>query len=420
MRKLHDKEMEDAVLACMVINNSIIPNIQRKVFENDFFDSFNRIVYRAISTLYAKGFVDIVSLNAETGGTNPGFIAGLTDIIPSASNWDYYATKVKTYSVLRRAIEQAQDLLSATADTINEKLDESIRTLSNVSDSSSGSSIKSARDLIIPMIEKVETAVKNKGKLTGLPTGFSVLDEKIDGWQNEFYILAARPSVGKTSYATNSILKMIKQGIKVGLLSCEMKDVRIMMRLLSDYTGINSRSLRNGFLTERHIIQVCNAGEDLASLPFYIDDTSNTLESVVSSCRVMKRTLGVQIIFIDHLGMISMNDKLPAWEKESKKSKTIKALQKELGIPIVALSQVGRQVENKMPSLADLRGTGSYEEDADTVIFLHRERLEAEDDKPIPALLNVAKCRDGEIGLCDLLFFPKLTRFTDVEKERQK
>ena len=153
-RKLYDKEMEDAVLACMVINNSIIPNIQRKIFENDFFDSFNRIVYRAISTLYAKGFVDIVSLNAETGGVNPAFIAGLTDIVPSASNWDYYATKVKTYSVLRRAIEQAQDLLSATADTINEKLDESIRTLSNVSDSSSGSSIKSARDLIIPMIEK--------------------------------------------------------------------------------------------------------------------------------------------------------------------------------------------------------------------------------------------------------------------------
>ena len=109
-RKLYDKEMEDAVLACMVINNSIIPNIQHKIFENDFFDSFNRIVYRAISALYAKGFVDIVSLNAETGGTNAGFIAGLTDIIPSASNWDYYATKVKTYSVLRRSIEQAEVL----------------------------------------------------------------------------------------------------------------------------------------------------------------------------------------------------------------------------------------------------------------------------------------------------------------------
>ena len=152
-------------------------------------------------------------------------------------------------------------------------------------------------------------------------------------------------------------------------------------------------------------------------MPLYIDDSSTNIEAVVSSCRVMRRVLKVQIIFIDHLGMISMNDKLPAWEKESKKSKTIKALQKELGIPIVALSQVGRQVENKMPTLADLRGTGSYEEDADTVIFLHRERLEAEDDKPIPALLNVAKRRDGEIGLCDLLFFPKLTRFTDKEKE---
>jgi replicative DNA helicase len=419
-RKLHDKEMEDAVLACMVINNSIIPNIQRKIFENDFFDPFNRIVYRAISTLYAKGFVDIVSLNAETGGTNPGFIAGLTDIIPSASNWDYYATKVKTYSVLRRAIEQAEDLLSATAETINEKLDESIRTLSNISDSSSGSSIKSARDLIIPTIEKVETAFKNRGKITGLPTGFECLDDKLDGWQNELYIFGARPSQGKTACACNSMLRMARKGIRVGLVSAEMKDVRIMLRLLSDQTNINSRSLRNGLLSERNIQQVCIGGEELASLPLYIDDSSTNLEAVVSSCRVMRRVLNVQIIFIDHLGMISMNDKLPAWEKESKKSKTIKYLQKELGIPIVALSQVGRQVENKMPTLADLRGTGSYEEDADTVIFLHRERLEAEDDKPIPALINIAKCRDGEIGLCDLLFFPKLTRFTDVEKERQK
>ena len=420
MRKLHDKEMEDAVLACMVINNSIIPNIQRKIFENDFFDPFNRITYRAISTLYAKGFVDIVSLNAETGGTNPAFIAGLTDIIPSASNWDYYATKVKTYSVLRRSIEQAEDLLSATAETINEKLDESIRTLSNVSDSSSGSSIKSARDLILPMIEKVETACKNRGKITGLPTGFECLDDKLDGWQNEFYIFGARPSQGKTACAVNSMLRMARKGIRVGLISAEMKDVRIMLRLLSDHTGINSRSLRNGFLTDRNIQQVCTGGEELSTLPIYIDDSSTNLEAVVASCRVIRRVLKVQIIFIDHLGMISMNDKLPAWEKESKKSKTIKALQKELGIPIVALSQVGRQVENKMPTLADLRGTGSYEEDADTVIFLHRERLESVDDTPIPAVLNVAKCRDGEIGLCDLLFFPKITRFADVEKERNK
>lgn len=763
-RKLFDKDMEEAVLACMVINSSVVPNIQRKIFENDFFDAFNRIVFRAISALYTKGYVDIVSLNAETGGVNPGFIAGLTDIIPSASNWDYYATKVKTYSVLRRTIAEAEELLSATAETINEKLDESIRNLSNVSDSSSGSSIKSARDLILPMIEKVEAACKNRGNITGLPTGFACLDEKLDGWQNELYIFGARPSQGKaqplnakiktisgwkemgdisvgdkiasidgkesfvtgvfpqgikdvyrvtfsdgrsteccldhlwevsnphrsekstvintknlklltenkwnknricvktvsgdfgvsndlpidpwllgfligdgcftggtisfstadkeiverikdivspdmnvsyvgkydyrivklnhghnntpvkdaviylgldglyshekfipsqylesnkdvrvsllsglissdgeatkfgtvsysttseklcndiiylsrslgficsketrqtyftykgikkpglisyrinilmsnemkenvfflprhkdrivktrtrgnrlsvtsveysrtceaqcimvsheshlyitddfivthnTACAVNSMLRMARKGIKVGLVSAEMKDVRIMLRLLSDHTGINSRSLRNGILSEKNIQQVCTGGDALSQLPIYIDDSSITLEGVVATCRVMRRVLKVQIIFIDHLGMISMNDKLPAWEKESKKSKTIKALQKELGIPIVALSQVGRQVENKMPTLADLRGTGSYEEDADTVIFLHRERLESTDDTPIPAVLNVAKCRDGEIGLCDLLFFPKITRFADVEKDRK-
>ena len=419
-RKLFDKEMEDAVLACMVMNNSIIPNIQRKMNEHDFFDPFNRITYRAISTLYTKGSVDIVSLNAETGSQNAGFIAGLTDIVPSTTNWDYYVTKVKSYSVLRKSIEQAQELLSATAETINEKLDESIRMLSNISDASSGASIKSARDLILPMIEKVETAYKNKGRLTGIPTGFSSLDDRIDGWQNEFYILGARPSQGKTACAVNSMLRMARKGVRVGLVSAEMKDVRIMLRLLSDHTGLNSRSIRNGFLTEGNITRICTAGEELAELPLYIDDSSTSLESAVATCRVMRRILKVQIIFIDHLGMLTMNDKMQAWERESKKSKTFKALQKELGIPIVALSQVGRQVENKMPTLADLRGSGSYEEDADTIIFLHRERLESEDDTPIPANLYVAKQREGEIGNCELLFFPKITRFADVQKDKYK
>jgi replicative DNA helicase len=128
--------------------------------------------------------------------------------------------------------------------------------------------------------------------------------------------------------------------------------------------------------------------------------------------------MGVQIIYIDHAGMINVNDDTPQWEKSSKISKTIKNVQKELSVPIVLLSQVGRQAENKAPTLADLRGSGSFEEDADTVMFLHRERLESVNDEPIPAELNIAKCRDGEIGLVELLFFPKLTRFMDKAEKR--
>lgn len=417
-RKLHDKDIEGALLSVMVTDNSIIPNIQRCVHENDFFDGFNRIVFRSINGLYSKGCVDIVSLNAETGSVNPAFIASLTNTVASSANWKYYSDMVKSYSILRSFLKIREESENVNVKNISQMLDRVIHDCTKISDVSGGSSIKSARDLVIPMIEKVEKAVQTRGSLAGLPTGFSCLDDKLDGWQNEFYILGARPSQGKTSCATNSALRMCQKGIKVGIISAEMKDIKIMMRLLSDISGINARSLRNGLLSDQNIKRVCIAGEQLAQYPLYIDDSSIRLEAVVSSCRVMKRTIGVQIIFIDHAGMITVEEKIHSYEKESLKSKTLKKLQSELGIPIVLLSQVGRQSENKMPTLADLRGSGSYEEDADTVMFLHRERLEAEDDKPIPAEINIAKCRDGEIGICDLLFFPKLTRFTDKEDSR--
>jgi replicative DNA helicase len=417
--KLYDPELETAILAIMVIDASVIPNITREVQESDFFDPFNREVFRTILALNAKGCVDIVSLTRETGMKNPAYIASLTDTMASSANWQYYTHKVKQLSMYRGFMAIIEESKSTTPDTIEKDLDDFIRRATKLSDISGGSNIKSAKELIPTMIETIETAYKNKGALIGLDTGLSGLNDKIDGFQSEFIILGARPSCGKTACSVNMMIRQAKKGIPVGFVSAEMKDNKIMMRMISDMTNINSRSIRSGLLKPEHFAKITDCMEvmnNTESFPFYIDDSSRKLEQVVSTCRIMVRMLGVKILYIDHAGMITVEGDLPAWEKESKKSKTLKALQKELNVPLILLSQVGRQTEQKPPTLADLRGSGSYEEDADTVLFLHRERLESVNDEPIPAELNVAKARDGEIGIVDLLFFPKVTRFVDKAK----
>jgi replicative DNA helicase len=193
-----------------------------------------------------------------------------------------------------------------------------------------------------------------------------------------------------------------------------------MVRLISDASGINSRSIKNGMLSTSNFAQIQDKCGEVYNYPFYIDDVSMELSQVVSSCRSMVRILGVQIIYIDHAGLIIVKEKAQSWEKGNIKSKTLKALQKELDIPLVLLSQVGRQAEGKHPTLADLRETGSFEEDGDTIMFLHRERVESIDDMPIHSELYVAKAKDGEIGTVNLLFYPKVTRFVDEKKESAK
>jgi replicative DNA helicase len=420
--KLYDPELETAILAIMVIDASVIPNITREVQESDFFDPFNREVFRTILALNAKGCVDIVSLTRETGMKNPAYIASLTDTMASSANWQYYTHKVKQLSMYRGFMAIIEESKNTTPDTIEADLDDFIRRATKLSDISGGSNIKSAKELIPTMIETIETAYKNKGALIGLDTGLTGLNDKLDGFQSEYIILAARPSIGKTACAVNMMVREARKGVPVGFVSAEMKDAKIMMRMISDMTGINSRSIKNGLLKQANFTQITDCMGMMAnteSFPFYIDDSSRKLEQVVSTCRIMVRMLGVKILYIDHAGMITVEGDLPAWEKESKKSKTLKALQKELNVPLILLSQVGRQTEQKPPTLADLRGSGSYEEDADTVLFLHRERLESVNDEPIPAELNVAKARDGEIGIVDLLFFPKVTRFVDKSRENR-
>lgn len=421
-RKLHDLDHEIALLNCIYIDRSIIPNVARMVQAADFSDGFNQLVYRKILELDQRGGADHISLNTETGGKNPAFIATLNDHVPTSANWEYYAKSVKRYSMLRNALVLAQNVLSATVETIEAEVDTFLTKGAELMDVSGGAAVKPIREIIPAVIERIEKAYASKGELPGIPTGLDSLDRIIDGYQNDFIILGARPSMGKTALAVGSAASIVRGGKNVGFISAEMPSEKILMRLLSAKTGIDSRSIKSGRLKQAHFTQIHDAFGEIYDYNLWIDDQSTKLAEVVSSCRIMRRIKGCDVIFIDHAGMIVCDGDGVA-EKGNNVSKTIKRLQRELGIPIILLSQLKRDAEGKEPNLSDLRNSGSFEEDADVVMFLHRDRITSDgnggrvDERaPQPAKVIVLKDRDGEIGEAPAMFIPSTARFTDCER----
>jgi replicative DNA helicase len=421
MRKLHDTDHENALLNCMFIDRSIIPDVARVVQESDFIDSFSQIVFRKIIELDKSGGADEIILNTETDWKNPVFIASLRDHVPTSANWDYYAKSVKRFSILRQALALAETINNSTSENIEQNLDEFLSKGAELLDVSGGASVKHIRDFIPATIDKIENAFKNKGKLAGIPTGFNSLDRIIDGYQNDFIILGARPSMGKTSILVGSALSIAKTGKNVGIISAEMSSEKILMRMLSSESGLDSRSIKSGMLRSNHFQKINDTMGNIYDYNVWIDDSSTKLTDTVASCRIMKRMKNCNIIFIDHAGMLVCDGDGVA-EKGNKVSKTLKNLQKELGIPIVLLSQLRRDAEGKEPNLSDLRNSGSFEEDADVVMFLHRDRItndenggDVDQKKPQPAKIIVLKDRDGEIGEADVSFIPSIASFKDVD-----
>lgn len=423
-RKLHDAEHELALLNCIYIDRSIIPNVSRMIQEQDFSDGFNQLVYRKILELDQKGGADSISLNTETGKKNPAFIATLNDHVPSSANWEYYAKSVKRYSILRKALILAESITESTAETIEKNMDNLLTKGAELMDASGGSAVRQMRDVIPGLITRIEQAYASKGELPGIPTGLESLDRIIDGYQNDFIILGARPSMGKTAFVVGSAIHAIKNGKNVGFISAEMPAEKILLRMVSSGTGIDSRSIKSGRLKDSHFMRIQDNLGEVYEYNMWIDDTSHKIQEVVSSCRIMKRIKGCDIIFIDHAGMITSEGDGVA-EKGNAVSKTIKRLQRELSIPIVLLSQLRRDAEGKEPNLADLRNSGSFEEDSDVVMFLHRDRVttdgagnRVDERKPQKAKVIVLKDRDGEIGEAGAMFVPSTASFKDEEYTR--
>jgi replicative DNA helicase len=432
----HNAEAEQAALGALLLDPDAVPHILQYLRPDDFYVNANKNVFAAIISLFEKGQKgDLITLADEmralgslehSGG--PAYIAKLTDAVPSSANMEYYARIVQECSTRRHLLRLAADINQKAHDDSIETdilLDELQESIFEVNQDRQSVSYRSVREIVPEAMKMIEALAKNKNAYTGIPSGFTELDSMTSGFQNsELVIIGARPSVGKTAFALNMAAHMaLRERIPVCFFSLEMPDLSLTYRILSSEARIDSEKVRSGLIKPSDIQSLMDAASRIYDAPMYIVDVPNIkLLDLRSLARRMKSEKDVKIIFIDYLTLITHeNTDLPRWEQISSISRSLKALARELRIPVVALSQLKREAEGKQPSLADLRESGSIEQDADLIMFLHREReIDKRHDERSPYTptdLLVAKHRNGPVGKVGLLFFQKITRFESLEKE---
>ncbi len=432
----HNAEAEQAALGALLLDPDAVPHILKYLRPDDFYVNANKNVFTAIVSLFEKGQkADLITLADEmrvltlldrSGG--PAYIAKLTDAVPSSANMEYYAKIVQECSIRRNLLRLAADISQKAHDESIETgvlLDELQEAIFEVNQDRQTVSYRSVREIVPDAMKMIEQLSKNKNQYTGVPSGYAQLDSMTSGFQDsELIIIGARPSVGKTAFALNIASHVaLRERLPVCFFSLEMSDLSLTYRILSSEARIDSEKVKSGLIKPSDIQSLMDAASRIYDAPMYIVDVPNIkLLDLRSLARRMKSEKDVKIIFIDYITLITHeNQDLPRWEQISSISRSLKALARELRIPVVALSQLKREAEGKSPSLADLRESGSIEQDADLIMFLHRDREidKRKDERSpyIPTDLLLAKHRNGPVGKVDLLFFNKITRFESLEKE---
>ncbi|HOS29731.1 MAG TPA: replicative DNA helicase [Treponemataceae bacterium] len=429
----HNLEAEQATLGALLLDWEAVGTVIRYLRPDRFYSLQNQKVFTAILSLFNKGQRgDILTIIEElravgdldsSGGAS--YITSLTDTVPTSANVEYYAKIVLDQAVRRDLLKLSANMVMQSHDeTINSRavLEEAQKEIFNLTDSNSSQTIKTTPELINRAIEMIDNLYKNKTAITGVETGYFELDRMTSGFQpSELIILGARPSIGKTAMALSMAQNIaITKKIPTAFFSLEMSDMQLIQRLLVQEARIRSEYLRTGRLTLDDFQKLQNAAGRIYEAPLYIVDTPNMkLLDLRALARRIKAQHNVQIIFIDYITLItSENASIPRHEQIAEISRSLKSLARELQIPVVVLSQVRRDSEGKQPSLADLRESGSIEQDADVVMFLHRERTSAssEDQKnlTIDTQLILAKQRNGPTGIIDLVFIPQYTKFENA------
>ena len=424
-------EAENAILASILLKWESMAEVFSILKADRFYDPRNKLIYQALVTLYSQNVRgDYLSLIneltvegklEEAGGA--GYIASLTDLVPSAANILHYAKIVVDRATRRDLIDLSIDLkstayqLSKDADAI---LDSAENRIFNLAERNETTVVHSAQEVMVKEFELIQKRIDSKSRFTGIPSGFAKLDTFTSGFQkSELIIIGARPSIGKTALALSMMQHIaLEQKISCGFFSLEMPYESIGMRILSQEARVSMQKIRSGLLRVDDITKIQNAAGRWFQCPLYIVDTPNMrLLDLKAMARRMVKNQEVKIIFIDYIGLITTETpNQPVYEQVSEISKSLKALARELEIPIVALCQVARAAEGEPPNLAQLRGSGSVEQDADVVMFLHRERLKEETTSQ-DATIILAKQRNGATGDIKIRFLPEYSRFENAMEE---
>ncbi len=435
----HSVEAEQSVLGGLMLDNAAWDQIADRVGEDDFYIYDHRVVFRAIGELAEKNQpFDIVTLTDQLERrkelSDPSVLAYLATLAkdtPSAANIRAYADIVRERSVLRQLItvgtEIADSAFNAEGRDSRELLDEAEQRVFRIADAGSRTrqGFKSIKTLLKSTVEQIDVLFEKDDPITGLPTGFTEFDEMTSGLQaGDLVIVAGRPSMGKTSFALNMAqYSAVKQQAPVAVFSMEMPGEQLAMRMLSSLGRIDQHRLRTGKLAEEDWPRLSSAVSMLSDVPLFIDDSAalNPTE-LRARARRLKREHDLALIVIDYLQLMQTSGSSENRATEiSEISRSLKALAKELHVPVIALSQLNRSLEqrpNKRPVMSDLRESGAIEQDADLIVFIYRDEVYNEDspDKGIAEII-IGKQRNGPIGTVRLTFLGQFTSFENFIPE---
>lgn len=435
----HNLDAEMAVLGALLFNWSAVNDVVTFLRPDNFYSLQNQTIYESMLHLFSAGVKgdlltlidDLTKSGKIDAAGGMAYVSSLTDKVPTSANVDYYAKIVLDQSVRRSLIKISSEIKAESFDETKESrmvLEEVEQKIFKLTDVNQSSRVLPMSDIIPETIKLIDTRYKNKNSFSGIPSGFTDLDSMTSGFQNsEMIIIGARPSMGKTALALSMIQNIaIERKIPCGFFSLEMSRLQIGQRLLSQVARVQGTKLRNGMLKIEDFKKLQDAGGECYDAPLYIVDVPNMkLLDLRAMARRMRVNQKVEIIFIDYIGLItSENTDAPVYEQQSAISKSLKSLARELDIPIVVLCQVARTAEGNEPGLAELRGSGSIEQDADMVMFIHGDRNKNKSsnegyDPVQDRKLIVAKQRNGPIGDVDVLFLSSYTKFENKSKERE-
>ena len=429
----NDVIAEQAVLGSMLVDKDAVIASIEILKPSDFYREDNKEIYAAMLELYNLGKpIDMITLKEQlllrstlekVGGI--GYIATLIDTVPTTSNIENYVKIVEEKSVLRNLIKTANDIIklgydgSEDVETVIEQTEKKIFDLIQNRNTRGYSSIK---EVLIGAFDELEKKFQNKSKLSGIESGFIDLDEKTSGLNpSDLIIIAARPAMGKSAFVLN-IASYVAQHMKtpVMIFNLEMSKEQVVNRILCSESEVDSMKLRNADLDSEDWLKLGKASGKLSEAPIYIDDTPGlTSAELRAKCRKAKIEKGIGLIIIDYLQLMESRIKSPSRQQEvSEISRSLKILAKELNVPVIALSQLSRATESRSdhrPMLSDLRESGSIEQDADIVMFIHREDYyEKETEKQNVAEIIIAKNRNGSTGNVNLAWFPQYTKFANL------
>ncbi len=425
-------EAEQCILGGILIDNEALHKVLEIIGPDDFYRDNHRKIFLTFLELFEKNTpLDIITVTellqktgklTEVGGAT--YIASLVDSVPTTANITHYAKIVKEKSILRNLITRATDIANLgfeASEDIEEILDKAEENIFSITQQRIQTAYYPIREIIKETFKTIEQLSAKKDAVTGVPTGFIDFDRLTAGLQpSDLIIIAGRPIMGKTSFALNIAQHAAtRAGVPVGFFSLEMSKEQLALRVLCAEARLDSQKIRFGRLTEGDWLKLTDAAATLSEAPIFVDDTpALSVLEIRAKARRLKSEYNVGLLIVDYLQLMKGRGRTDTREREiSEISRSLKALAKELNIPVVAVSQLSRRVEERphKPQLADLRESGAIEQDADLIVFIYRDEVynEETEDKGIAEIM-VKKQRSGPTGTVKLAFLDKYTRFENL------